>query len=112
MTKYVGISANRLKDRWRLSPSYDSNLSPLKKRELFHSQCWPKICAEHRAGNYKQHKVSVLHSAGMGAALEAVGSGIIDKNDLNTQMNIRKSFSDVESWFIKNLSDQLWNIKL
>lgn len=42
--RYVGISKNRLKDRWRLSPAYDETLIvKLPDKQLFHSQCWRKI---------------------------------------------------------------------
>lgn len=37
---YVGISRNRLKDRWRTSPAYDADtMQRLSKDQIFHSQC-------------------------------------------------------------------------
>ena len=42
--RYVGVSKNRLKDRWRLSPAYDESLTVrLPDKQLFHSQCWKKM---------------------------------------------------------------------
>lgn len=42
--RYVGISRNRLKDRWRVSPAYDATtMQPLREKQLFHSQCWKHI---------------------------------------------------------------------
>lgn len=42
--RYVGISRNRLKDRWRVSPAYDAEtMERLPENQLFHSQCWKHI---------------------------------------------------------------------
>jgi hypothetical protein len=39
--RYVGISRNGIKHRWRTSPAYDANtLNRLAEDQLFHSQCW------------------------------------------------------------------------
>lgn len=39
--RYVGISRNRMADRWRVSPALDADtLAQLPRRQLFHSQCW------------------------------------------------------------------------
>lgn len=44
---YVGISRNRLKDRWRTSPAYDAEtMHRLPKDQIFHSQCWKHIQTE------------------------------------------------------------------
>ncbi|MDR5755322.1 hypothetical protein QCE48_31755, partial [Caballeronia sp. LZ024] len=49
--RYVGISRNRLKDRWRTSPAYDADtMIRLPENQLFHSQCWKHIeleCTQH-----------------------------------------------------------------
>lgn len=58
--KYVGISLNRLEDRWRTSPAYTIDDVLLDGDELFHSQCWSKICDYARAGNHEKFYVSVL----------------------------------------------------
>ncbi len=58
--RYVGISLNRLEDRWRTSPAYTVDDVLLPGDELFHSQCWPKICEHTRAGNKDTFSVSVL----------------------------------------------------
>jgi hypothetical protein len=45
--RYVGISRNGLKHRWRTSPAYDAQtMERLPKNQLFHSQCWKHIEAE------------------------------------------------------------------
>lgn len=47
VVRYVGISRNGVKHRWRLSPALDATtMIELPKRQLFHSQCWKHIEAE------------------------------------------------------------------
>lgn len=42
--RYVGISRNGVKHRWRTSPSYDAEtMTRLPEDQLFHSQCWKHI---------------------------------------------------------------------
>lgn len=42
--RYVGISRNGVKHRWRTSPAYDSEtMVRLPVDQLFHSQCWRHI---------------------------------------------------------------------
>ncbi len=39
--RYIGISRNGVKHRWRTSPAYDANtMARLEDDQLFHSQCW------------------------------------------------------------------------
>lgn len=39
--RYVGISRNGVKHRWRTSPAYDTDsMTRLPEDQLFHSQCW------------------------------------------------------------------------
>lgn len=49
--RYVGISKNRLKDRWRLSPAFDESLTrKLPTNQLFHSRCWKEMEGEFLRG--------------------------------------------------------------
>ena len=41
--RYVGISLNKLSDRWRTSPAFTESDEPLSGDEIFHSQCWHRI---------------------------------------------------------------------
>ncbi len=95
--KYIGISKNKLKDRWRISPAFDANLKSLNRKELFHSQCWPPMCSENLKGKADTYTISVLHEKElehlMGPNHTAFGGTLNEK----------------ESWFIRNLGDQLWN---
>jgi len=97
--KYVGISLNRLKDRWRLSPAYDTDLNPLNRKELFHSQCWPRICSDHRSGLSNKYTISVIHE------------NDLDNLESDEAIKMGDSLSEKESWLIKNLGGQLWNKK-
>ncbi|RIZ66222.1 MAG: hypothetical protein D0531_05575 [Methylococcales bacterium] len=61
--RYVGVSKNRLKDRWRLSPAYDESLTvKLPDKQLFHSQCWKKMENELIESNNLTFEVRVLFS--------------------------------------------------
>ena len=105
--RYVGISVNRLADRWRTSPAYNKELKSLNKNELFHSQCWPEICAHHSFEKSTGYTVSVVH----GKALLQILS------DLNHPLSCLGSLSDdpdiaviaLEVWFVKRFDAQLWN---
>jgi hypothetical protein len=55
--RYVGISRNRVADRWRLSPALDAETNqPLLQNQLFHSQCWAHLQRE--AGRYEVRCIS------------------------------------------------------
>src|SRR5690348_9713203 len=42
--RYIGISRNGLKHRWRTSPAFDAETGKkLLTNQLFHSQCWKHI---------------------------------------------------------------------
>ena len=105
--RYVGISVNRLADRWRSSPAYDKDLKPLGRNELFHSQCWPEICAHHSFRNSSGYTVSVLHGKNLQAVL----------GELSHPLSCLTRFEDdpemaviaLEVWFVKRFDTQLWN---
>ncbi len=45
--RYVGISRNGVKQRWRTSPAYDADtMGRLPQDQLFHSQCWRHMQGE------------------------------------------------------------------
>ena len=69
--RYVGISRNGVKHRWRTSPAYDAQtMQRLSTDQLFHSQCWKhmeRMNAESRAMTYEvrtiaQHSLSKVLS--------------------------------------------------
>ena len=95
----MGISQNKLKDRWRLSPAYDSELKSLNRKELFHSQCWPRMCSEHHEESPDTFTISVIHESKLKDFMGERG------------IEIDQSLIGMETWFIRSLGDQLWNKK-
>ena len=63
--RYVGISRNGVKHRWRTSPAYDAvSMNRLQEDQLFHSQCWRHIQAAAAISPNIQVEVrSVMHEA-------------------------------------------------
>lgn len=71
--RYAGISRNRLKDRWRLSPAYDAeSMARLPVDQLFHSQCWKNIEAESISGS-GTYEVRAIHGLRLLPVLEKLG---------------------------------------
>lgn len=105
--KYVGISVNQLKDRWRLSPAYDSNEQPLNRKEMFHSQCWPHMCRLAREGYKETYSIVLLHDHELLTVLSTLN------NEINS-LSFMKNDPDIaviamEVWFIKRFGSTLWN---
>lgn len=105
--RYVGISVNRLADRWRSSPAYDKDLKPLGRNELFHSQCWPEICAHHSFERPAGYSVSVIHGKALQAVLVGLNHPLSCLGRLNDDADI--AVVALEVWFIKRFESQLWN---
>lgn len=105
--KYVGISVNRLADRWRSSPSYDQDLQPLNRNELFHSQCSPQICLHHSFENPSKYQVSVLHGRKLLKVLGEIEHPLscFSKFIEDPEMAVIA----LEVWFVKRFNQQLWN---
>ena len=105
--KYVGISVNQLKDRWRMSPAYDVNQQPLNRKEMFHSQCWPHMCRIEKEGYSEAYTVVVLHDNELLKVLSQLN------NEINS-LSFMKEDPDIaviamEVWFIKRFGQTLWN---
>ena len=49
--KYVGKTRHGIKTRWREAPAYYKNKKPLKKNEMFHSQCMRPMCNAKKGGS-------------------------------------------------------------
>lgn len=64
--RYVGISRNRMADRWRESPAFDAiTMAKLPKNQLFHSQCWRHIEREHGTDLRQGYEVRCIDAAGI-----------------------------------------------
>ncbi len=105
--KYVGISVNKIKDRWRTSPAYDANEKPLNRREMFHSQCWPRMCDAKRAGSNDTYVVSIIHDTELVEVLSTINHEISGLSVFKNDPEI--AVIAMEVWFIKHLQGQLWN---
>lgn len=111
--RYVGISRNRLKDRWRLSPALDAEtMVPLAERQLFHSQCWKHIEREVLNEMEAEYEVRCISGEQLLPLLEKAGpplSGFaLLKGDNEGIVNC------IERWICNNKNDRLaiWNIAM
>jgi hypothetical protein len=111
--RYVGISRNGVKHRWRVSPAYDAEtMTALSQHQLFHSQCWKHIESECQALAGTTFEVRSINAgvltpllARMGAplsgflALGSDGEGIV---------------AGIERWICNNSSHHLarWNVAM
>lgn len=111
--RYVGISRNRMKDRWRESPALDAETSqPWPQKQLFHSQCWKQIERENSMNPGMTYEVRCIDADRLlpllerqgpplsaFAALKGDGEGIV---------------AAVERWLCNNKSERLvsWNISM
>lgn len=111
--RYVGISRNRLKDRWRISPAYDAEtMARLPENQLFHSQCWKHIEQECSAGAKQTYEVRSIDGAALLSLLERLGP------PLSAFVALRGDgegiVAGVERWLCNNKSPGLvsWNIAM
>ncbi|ABM96789.1 hypothetical protein [Methylibium petroleiphilum] len=111
--RYVGISRNRMKDRWRESSALDAEtLTPWPQKQLFHSQCWKHIERENLVNPTMTYEVRCINAdvllpilerqgppLSAFAALRGDGEGIV---------------AAVERWLCNNKSNQLvsWNVAM
>jgi hypothetical protein len=72
--RYIGISRNGLKHRWRTSPALDAEtLEKLPANQLFHNQCWKHIEAESRLIPGMSYEVRVITARKLNEVLEKLG---------------------------------------
>jgi hypothetical protein len=106
--RYVGVSRNKLKDRWRLSPGTDAeDGSPLTERQLFHSQCMEGIYNEITENPTATFRVSVIYDEELLRAGQALASSL-----LTVPRSTSGNYSlDVEAWLCRHRSERIarWN---
>ena len=105
--KYVGISVNKIKDRWRTSPAFDVNEKPLNRNEMFHDRCWPHMCDAKKAGSNDTYVVSIIHDTELVEVLSTINHEISGLSVFKNDPEI--AVIAMEVWFIKHLQGQLWN---
>lgn len=111
--RYVGISRNGVKHRWRTSPAYDAEtMLRLPKDQLFHSQCWKHIEAESKATTGIIFEVRVISADLLVPLLEKIGPPLsafaVLRDDGESVV------AGVERWLCNNSSSDLvsWNVAM
>lgn len=110
VVKYVGMSRNGLKDRWRTSPAYDAEtMQRLAANQLFHSQCWKRIGEATQAAPGTTFEVRSIAALTLIPVLEQLGpplSGLVMFGDDGESI-----VAGVERWLCNHSSVQLasWN---
>ena len=111
--RYVGISRNRMKDRWRESPAYDAEtMTKLSKNQLFHSQCWKHIERENAVAPSTTYEIRCINADALLPLLERMGP------PLSAFAALRGDgegiVAGVERWLCNNKSEKLvsWNVAM
>jgi hypothetical protein len=111
--RYVGISRNRMKDRWRVSPAYDADtMNRLPENQLFHSQCWKHVERESNANPLAGFEVRCITADSLLPLLERMGP------PLSAFIALRGDgegiVAGVERWLCNNKSERLvsWNVAM
>lgn len=111
--RYVGISRNRMADRWRVSPAHDAKtMVRLPTNQLFHSQCWKHIERESEANPSATYEIRCITSEVLLPLLERLGP------PLSAFVALRGDgegiVAGVERWLCNNKSSSLvsWNVAM
>jgi len=108
LIRYVGISRNRVADRWRLSPAVDAEThEPLPQSQLFHSQCWAHLQRE--SGRYE---VRCISGDELLPVLERLGPPVSGFATLRG--DAEGIAAAVERWLCNHRSERLvsWNVAM
>jgi len=111
--RYVGISRNRLADRWRISPAYDAlTMRPLPDKQLFHSQCWKHLESETRQMPQITYEVRAITGTDLVSFLEALTHPISAFATLKDDGE--SVVAAVERWLCNRSSPELvsWNVAM
>ncbi len=111
--RYVGISRNGLKHRWRTSPAYDAvTMARLPQNQLFHSQCWKHIERESLAQPGRSYEVRAITAASLRPVLARLGPPLSAftafKDDHESMV------ASVERWVCNHRDTELvpWNVAM
>jgi hypothetical protein len=111
--RYVGISRNRLKDRWRVSPAYDAEtMQRLPQNQLFHAQCWRHIEREFATRSRVTFEVRSISGEELDPVLRALGEPVGAFAALAA--NSESVVQSVERWLCNHRCDGLarWNVAM
>ncbi len=113
LIKYVGISRNRLKDRWRISPAYEAvSKARLPSNQLFHSQCWKNIERESALNENAKYEVRAISAAELVPVLDRIGAPVSAFSVLKEDGE--SVVASVERWICNHRSPRLaaWNVAM
>ncbi len=108
--RYVGISRNGMKHRWRTSPSYHADtMVRLSEDQLFHSQCWKHMEAAASTNPAIQIEVRCIQHEALAPELARLGpplSGFLALGD-----DGEGTCAAVERWLCNRSEGQFlsWN---
>lgn len=111
--RYVGISRNGLKHRWRTSPAYDAEtMVKLPKNQIFHSQCWKHIELESKTNPIIVFEIRAITAEVLLPILERIGAPLSAFTALKDDGE--GIVAGVERWLCNNSSAQLvsWNVAM
>jgi hypothetical protein len=111
--RYVGISRNRLADRWRVSPALDAEtMAPLAEGQLFHSQCWKQIELEATRAPGSTYEVRCISGVTLLPLLTRLGPPLSGFSALGS--DAEGIVAGVERWLCNNRSSELvsWNVAM
>lgn len=114
LIRYVGISRNGLKHRWRTSPAYDATtMERLPKNQIFHSQCWKHVEKESRANSNVIFEVRCI------SAREIVLNSHLLSPQISSLVDAFKDDEEsivagIERWFCNGKSHDFlsWNVAM
>jgi hypothetical protein len=107
--RYVGISRNRMRDRWRESPAIDHETGLKIENQLFHSQCWRYVEFDLSIKGVTEYEVRCINGRDLRTVIERMGpplSGFAALGD-----DPEGIAASVERWMCNNQSARLvsWN---
>ncbi len=111
--RYVGISRNGVRHRWRISPAIDNEtMQALPQRQLFHSQCWKHVeteCTQHPGRTFE---VRAICGPVLIQALREIGAPL--SGFLSLGNDYEGLVASVERWICNHSSEHLarWNVAM
>jgi hypothetical protein len=105
---YVGISRNRLRDRWHLFTGYDAKTGTLLVgKQLFHRECWLHFESENETNAESTYEVRCIDGKGLAQVLHRLGLplsdiGVFGRSEASV-------ISGVERWMSRSVELAPWN---
>lgn len=112
--RYVGISRNGLKHRWRTSPAYDAEtMVRLPQNQIFHSQCWKHIERESLANPGASFEVRSITADKISAISHMLAPQISSLSQV-FRGDGESVVSGIERWLCNHSSSDLiaWNVSM